>query len=225
MPGYKRQRTNGSYGSYKPRGAFQFKAPRSQRYSKIYQRMGENKFLDTAITGHVLASTGGTVDDSMNHVAQGTGESQRVGRQIRIHHVDIRGNFNFAEHATESNDICRFIVFLDKQANGAAATTTDILESANVHAFRNLANSKRFTILDDQHFTINSMNADAASNYGGFEKIYKLFKPFPKGIPVEFNNTAGAISEIRSNNIGTLFVNDKGNVAFGGTCRIKYSDA
>ncbi len=223
MPGYKRQRTNG--GGFKPRGAFQFKAPIPKKYSKIYQRLGETKFLDTSITGHVLGSTGGTVDDSMNHVAQGTTESQRVGRQIRIHHINIRGNFNFAEHATESNDVCRFIVFLDKQANGAAAVTADILESASVHAFRNLANTKRFQILDDKHFTINAMNADAASNYGGFEKIYNFFYKSAAGIPIEFNNTAGAIGEIRSNNIGTLFLNDKGNVAFGGTCRIRYSDS
>ncbi len=223
MPAIKRQRTN-SYGSYKRRGAFQFKGARPIRYSKIYQGVtGEKKFLETAVNLGV-AATGGLIEDSINHVAQGTGESQRVGRQIKIHNVSLRGAFNYPEHATQSYDMCRFIVYLDTQCNGAAAAVTDILETADEHAFRNLANSKRFRILQDMHFAMNSLTADAASQYGGVFKQHEFFWESKKGVDIEYNSTAGAIGEIRSNNIGILWVNQLGNVAYEATCRIRYSD-
>ncbi len=217
------------YGTYVPTAALARQAPfrpgiDRRNVGNLQVAQGEKKFLDTAITGHVLASTGGTIDDSMLHVAQGTAEQERIGRQITLHNISIKGHFNLAENATESADFCRFIVFLDTQCNGTPAVTADILESASVHSFRNLAKARRFTILQDLHFPINSNNADAASNYGGKFKDHSFYWYSRDGLPIEYNNTTGAIGELESNNVGTLFLNQDGNVAYAGTCRIRYSD-
>ncbi len=221
----------GGYGTYinVPTAALARQAPfrpgiDRRNVGNLQIAQGEKKFLDTAITGHILASTGGTVDDSMLHVAQGTAEQERIGRQITLHNISIKGHFNLAENATESADMCRFIVFLDTQCSGTPAVTADILESASVHSFRNLAKARRFTILQDLHFAINSNNADAASTYGGKFREHSFYWYSRDGLPVEYNNTTGAIGEIESNNIGTLFLNQDGNVAYAGTCRIRYSD-
>ncbi len=223
MPGLKRQRTN-TYGTYKRRGAFQFKAPQAKRYSKIYQKVSpERKFFETAISFAVGAGAG-LIEDSLVHISQGTEESQRVGRSVTLSSLHIRGVYNFVEHATVSADACRFIVYLDKQTNGATAAVTDILETADEKAYRNLSNTGRFEILADRYFTINSLTADGASNYGQVLKPLNINIPFKQGIKIEYNNTTGNITEIRSNNIGLLWIN-QGATSVTATARVRYLDS
>ncbi len=223
MPGYKRQRTNG--GRFKPRGAFQFKAPKQKRYSKIYVKPSqESKFLDGTISLGV-AATGGLVEDSLCHIPQGINESQRIGRTVTIHNIHIKGTYKFLEDATESADQCRFILYIDHQANGATASITDILETAHERSFRNLANSGRFTVLRDDYFVMNALTADAASNYGTVFRALNFNWYSKEGVKIEFNSTAGAITELRSNNIGLLWVNGTGTVGLDADYRVRYTDA
>lgn len=122
-------------------------------------------------------------------------------------------------------DHLRMIIYLDKQANGTSATVTDILQTANINAFNNLFNKERFVILRD---TIIDLVAEAGANDGTqdqFGIVQHSFSAFKKcRIPLEFSGATGAIAEIRSNNIGILFISQAGVAVVDYTTRIRFAD-
>ena len=126
----------------------------------------------------------------------------------------------------QSSDTVRMIMYLDKQANGAAAAVTDILESADWQSFNNLSNSGRFITLMDKSVILNYQNL--ASDGGGVVSstntaregaFYKMCN-----IPLEFSATTGAMGEIRSNNIGVLLISANGQAKFESKIRLRFSD-
>ncbi len=182
--------------------------------------LGEFKFFETALDEDPAGAA--VIEDSLVHIAQGDAENQRTGRTITIRGIHIRGYFEFAENATQSTETVRMMIVLDKQCNGTAAVATDILETDNPRAFKNLANTSRFVTLLDRYFTMNALNADAASNYGAFKLPFIYNKKC--SIPIHYNSTTGVIAEIRSNNILTLIANEDQNVALKATARVRFTD-
>ncbi len=126
----------------------------------------------------------------------------------------------------KSGDTVRVILYLDKQVNGATASATLILESANYQSFNNLSNSGRFCTLMDRTYTLNHTNL--ASDGAGVVSSSNIFvdDSFYKdcNIPIEFNSTSGVITEISSNNIGVLLLAKVGEVAFESKMRLRFSD-
>ena len=212
VPG--RDRVGGYYGRYAVGG-----------------RGGELKFLDldlddaTVAAGAVIQA-GGTI----NVIEQGVTESQRVGRKCTIKSINWRYQVRIPEYDDQANpdpgDTVRVILYLDKQCNGATAANTDILESADFQSFRNLANSGRFVILHDKVFSMNHFGVGSATagnlSTGEVVKNATFFKKC--NIPIEFNNTTGAIAEIRSNNLGVLICGQSGVAGFNSKIRLRFSD-
>ncbi len=196
--------------------------------------MGELKFFDT-IKAQTASNVAGVIlDDSLNHIAQGVTESERVGRKCTLKHISIHGIItnNLATALANTFQSLRLIVYLDKQANGATAAVTDILEDVGAqngyNSFYNLTNQGRFRILMDRKIqmrmpAVAQTGAGTFSTYG-LEYTWTLNKAL--NVPVEFSAAAGAIGEIRSNNIGILAIctgaNDEPNVGY--TCRVRFSD-
>ena len=207
-------RVAGFYGRYQPQG-------------------GERKFLDTLKAETTIAATGTIMDDSLNHIAQGADESERVGRKCTIRSLHIRGYVlhDSGTNLAQTTDIARIIVYLDKQCNGAAATPANILEDVTgtngVVSFRSLQESGRFKILMDRTIVpASTAGAGDTGTGGGFGESYKPFQ-FHKRcfVPVEFSGATGAIAEIRSNNIGIMAISQDGTAKLRYTARIRYSDA
>ncbi len=202
-------RTSGFYGKY--RGG----------------RNMELKFHDIDIDDAVIAQAG-TITDSINKIAQGTTEVTRIGRKCTIKSINWRYDLIMAAATSSSaaSDVVRIILYLDKQCNGATATATAILESDDYQSFNNLANKSRFRTLMDRTY---SLNAQAGGGDGTTEDYAEniTHDSFYKkcNIPVEFDSTAGAITEIRSNNIGILVLSKVGGIAtFTSKLRIRFSD-
>jgi hypothetical protein len=200
-----RTRTAGFYGRYQPMG-------------------GEQKFLDTTYAQTGQVSSGTITYPSVNLIAQGAGESERIGRKVTLKSLLLRYVcvLNNTTSPGSTEDVVRVIVFLDKQCNGQAATVTDILETANHLSFNNLANKNRFSILCDQSSDLNSNGAIAA---GFGEVVHTRSKYLRLNHAVEFSGATGAITEIRSNNIGILVITKGNNSLWNATVRIRYSDA
>jgi len=118
----------------------------------------------------------------------------------------------------------RVIVYVDKQANGAAAAITDIVKTAALASFRNMDQVDRFDILMDKVFKIGSGGTNALHTDEG-KKYWKINKKC--NYPVHFSSTTGAITELKSNNIGILYLADVANVnaAVASVCRVKFVDA
>ncbi len=191
----------------------------------------EMKFHDLDIDDAVIAQNGNIVQASCNLIAQGVTESTRVGRKCVIKSINWRFRVLLNEVNDAANpspgDVVRIIVYQDRQCNGATATVLGLLETDNFQSFNNLANKNRFLTLMDRTYTMNALtlSADAAGNFDAADmSINDTF--FKKcNIPIEFDNTTGAITEIRSNNIGVLLLSNIGVSGLDSKMRLRFTDS
>lgn len=210
-PGF--TRTTGFYGRYQPSG-------------------NELKFLDTAVTSPTTIPIAGSIlADSINVIPQGNGPSARIGRKVTIRSINWHWEILKQTHTTGSSgtEYVRVVLYLDKQCNGTAAVPADIMATSNYLSFRNLANTGRFSILMDKSYMIKDQAAagngttDRAFETGVRGSFYKKCK-----IPIEYDSTAttGALTTIRSNNLGVLLFSRTGALtSFTSTIRLRYSDS
>lgn len=205
-----------------------FVANRSQRPRVSAGRGGELKFFDQAISFATPSSSGTIFSGSMNPIVQGASEVNRIGRKCTVKRVDARFILQLAgdEDVLDSSDLVRIIVYLDKQANGAIATTLGLLESADLLSFNNLEENSRFRRLMDKTFLIQAggggLGADAAA-----KKSVRCFKYIKWGmnvnIPLEFSGAAGVIGEVRSNNLGFLAISLNDKATLSSETRIRFT--
>lgn len=152
----------------------------------------EFKFIDQVTTDNPGTSV--FAGQLLNGLTQGDTASTREGRQIRMKSVELMIRANL--HASATRSTCRILLVLDKQANGSTMTAAQCLENTsvgNVDAMRNLDNRKRFVILMDKRFVLNSDYPEKAMH------VYK--KLDIKTIYNSLNN--GNVGDINSN---ALFV-------------------
>ncbi len=188
----------------------------------------EQKFHDVDLIDAGIAQNGTIIADSINKIAQGVTETTRIGRKCTIRSINWRFRINLAA-GTASNataEVIRIIMYLDKQANGATATITDILETNDFQSFNNLANKSRFRTLMDRQYDLNATAGGGdgtTEDYGEVIVTDTLFKKV--NIPIEFDSTTGAITEIRSNNIGVLILAEAGAISnFASKIRLRFTD-
>lgn len=179
----------------------------------------ETKYLDTILASTTLATTGTILSPSLNIIAQGDGQSDREGRRVVITKISIRGIA--ATTAAEDTDAYRFILYQDKQCNGATATVANILESTVSLSFNNMSNSRRFKILWDTHNVVGPNAGVTAAFAQGLEWIKVNI---PCDIPIDYNSTAttGALTTQTSNNIGILGISVLGLVNVTYHVRIRF---
>ncbi len=186
----------------------------------------ENKFFDQDIDDAVVA-TGGTIQaaGSICNIAQGTTEIQRDGRKCVVNAINWRYSIKVPSNAAANGfDTVRVILYLDKQCNGATAAVGDILETDDYQSFNNLANRSRFRILLDRTHTLKQHGA--AGNGTTNETLTSMdnFSFYKKcQIPLEFSSTTGAITELRSNNIGVMLVGHLGTAVFESKMRLRFT--
>ncbi len=191
----------------------------------------ELKFLDTAKAATTTSATGTIFSPSLNVIVQDTGESERVGRKVVIQAIHMEGIVKIPTTATaaDTSDYVRIIVYQDKQTNGAAATVTNILETATVLSFNNLANKSRFQTLMDHRVSVNCSAGSGRGttdtlSYGESQENFSWHKKC--NIAVEYDNTVatGAIESQRSNNIGVLVISGEARASVAYNVRIRYTD-
>ncbi len=204
------------------------------RTSGYYGRFGptsnapELKFFDVAIDDAVVAATAAIAIDSCVKIAQGTTENTRIGRKCTVKSINWHFTVQLAGGVatTTSSDVVRVLLYLDKQCNGATATNANILEDiTDFQSFNNLANKNRFRTLMDRTYALNASAGGGntgSATYGEFVIQDAFYKKC--NIPIEYDSTAGAITEIRSNNIGVLLISQGNTSAFTSQMRIRFSD-
>ena len=207
-------RTGGYYGRYN---------------LSMGQTSVEKKWIDYTVASTVVTTGGSialwTTNGTLNVIPQGTGESQRVGRKVNIKNIYLHGNILLpsSNQVAATTDTFRMIVFIDKQANGATAAVLDLLTTANINSFRNLANQERFVVLKDKFYDINASTvSNATTTTGDTQYHIKMYKKLD--LPIEYSGAAGTIGEIKSNNLVMLCISEGGNVGFNYTMRIRYTD-
>jgi len=195
-------------------------------YGRFAGRNAEKKFFDGTLGSTACAAAGTILNASLNLIPQGVTESTRVGRKCVVKNLNMKGHVILPATTTaaSTSDIVRVIVYLDKQCNGATAGVTDILEATDIESFRNLANSQRFVVMYDKTKTINLSGCGLAATDTWAERVIPFKFSKACNIPLEFDSTTGAITEIRSNNIGVLGISESGLVAIQYRWRMRFSD-
>ncbi len=237
------KRFGSSSGTFTKRKRFTYaqkgKALTSSRVGGYYGRFangGELKFHDVDVDQAAADLSAGVIQNAgtLNIIAQGTTESERVGRKCIIKSIMWRSNIRQAglsnANSVQGSDTWRIIIYLDKQCNGATAAVTDILETADYQSFRNLSNVGRFQTLMDLTFIIHPSPCagDSATNDQGRNEVNKSF--YKKcDIKLEYDNSAttGALTSIRSNNIGMLIISKgvESVISLDSKIRMRFSDA
>lgn len=185
----------------------------------------ELKFFDTGVNFNFDTVGEVPATGQLNLIPQGVTENTRVGRKCVIKSIYFKGYVIMDPSTLQGADICTMYLVLDKQANGGAAAVTDVLSGTNVViGVNNLSNSQRFTIIKKFDFVFNPTAGVAAAYSKQIRKV-SYFKRC--NIPLEFSNTSGTLSGIRSNNLfliaGTAGITDD-SATIDMTCRVRFSD-
>lgn len=188
-------------------------------YSRNQGHAGpELKALDTDISALGLDTTGTPL--LINGVAQGNDLNNRIGRKFQIKSILIRGNIRAGSTAVSGRS-WRFLVIYDKQCNGTALTTAQVLSANNMGGLQNLDNRERFVILADKMKWVGAPNADNT------EVNLKLY--LKCNLPVTNSGTGATVASIATGSIYVLGCSDvvAGTAAPAPqnlTARIRYKD-
>lgn len=170
-----------------------------------------------------VVSTTGTIH-FINGVAQGTGESDRIGREVWIKSLQLRFNIQLGTAATPTN-LCenhvRVIVYSDKAQNGAANLVTDVLDTASYSSLTSMKNASRIWIHQDKLLSLSS-HGDRSLSYNSYIKLNKK---------VVYGGPDGSVGSCQTNGLHVLVIsttNESGYTtptmySFG--ARIRYTDA
>lgn len=204
----KRQRTTTPYQQRKKAKLSRQSSMTIAKANKIV-RSQETKYYDFSKTATNLAQTGTLLTASCVTIAQGANESERIGKKIFVTKIMLRGSIRIPSStsiADASNKI-RIIVFHDRQANknGTAVTASQLLVSDTINHFRNLDNSRRFKFLCDKTMNINQLcggGNGTSDRLGEVTKGFQIYKDV--NIPINYDSTTGAITELTESNIGII---------------------
>jgi len=186
---------------------------------------GEWKSLDVA--GSMAADTTGSVQ-LLNGCARGDDINMRNGRMTVMRSISLAGTLEVTA-GTGVDQVQRFLIVLDKQANGAPPGVTGpggVLETVGAgylpYAHPNLENRNRFVILFDSGPVVLNASGEPGS------KVPFRYKKYVY-MPVTFNGgNAGTVADIVT---GSIYAVTVGTVAPGATAggnyfrsRIRYED-
>lgn len=167
---------------------------------------------------------------SLLQIAQGTTKNNRIGNKLLLY--QIRGKLTFLLNqeaiAGVPNDVVRFILYKDNQANGAAATTNEILDTAingtvNIQSMQAMDFVDRITIIKDRYFTLNPLyGVEGASS--GAVLLHMKFSHKCRA-EIRYSSTTGAITEVQSDNYGIMLVSQNAATqVLSGQVRVYWKD-
>jgi len=194
---------------------------RSGGYSFTASGGKELNFKNTDISG-TESTTARVV--LLNGIAQGTSASERVGRRITIKSVELKARLSAGASGTLA--AVRYAIVLDRQANAATASFTDIYDAALPESLRNISNKARFQVVWDSGIMPVIGNASTILTDDSRHSV-EFYKKV--GYPVQYNAVSGGtIGDIQTN---ALYFVSIGDVAAGvtapvmvGQARIRYAD-
>lgn len=191
--------------------------------------MDELKFFDTTLSFSFDATAEVPATGQLCLIPQGNTQSTRDGRHAVVESIEVRAKLNFAIAAAAApiSGCTRLALVVDTQCNGAAAAVTDVYSVDLLpEGFRQLNNEDRFRVLRTWTHRWGVV-AGATTAYAVTPPVY-IEEFVPVLIPIDWNSTTGALTEIRSNNIFLMAQANSGQgniddlVTFAGVCRLRF---
>lgn len=192
----------------------------------------EKKFIDVNITANQYLVSGSAAITLLNGIVQGTDENTRIGRQMNIKSIYLKGTVQ-SSTTTVGNGNIRTIIVVDQevpQSSGSGQTMaiTDFLVSDQLVSLNNLNNRKRFKILHNEVCQFAGQVITSTTSIGGLPTSHYIdfFKKLD--ITCEFNsNDNGNIGDFTKNAIYLITYTDNLSVANLNTnlfSRVRFTD-
>lgn len=215
-----------------PRAGFQ-SVPRSRGASVV----GEMKYFDTertAVAVGLVTTTwvAGTILDptTFNTLivpVTGSAINQRIGRDIRVMKIKIRGVVGCAAQAAQATadaaSTIRLMLVLDTQTNAAQMTSAQLMTDqaaadTTIFSFQNLNNFGRFRVIKDKIFMLQAPTTfnDAAGTGAqyGIKRTFKWNVKFRVPVRIRFNATnGGTVADIVDNSFHIVCGTDANGLA------------
>lgn len=204
---------------------------------------GEMKYFDTSLNQLVSASTTWTstmVDPTPLTLVVptvGAGVNQRIGKEIKVMSIKIRGSLTIANAEGAATGIppnlIRLMLVRDKQTNATQMTGAQLMtpQSANtlaVLSFQNIDNFGRFEVLKDKTIVIedpNLVGTDTLHDNNGKIRYFKINHKFKFPISMRFNATnGGTVADIVDNSFHLVANNQYTGVSLNYVCRVCYKE-
>lgn len=217
---YRRKAPQSSFQKYGPSIA-SIAATAATMVAKRYLNT-ETKFYDSSVAQTPNNVTG--TSNLLNAMGQGASSEQRVGNSIRMKSVFFQGRVNI--HASATSSTVRLALVLDRQANGAAPSYSSaaggngIYENATVDSWRDMGNTKRYTILATRRIVVDSDDPEKTF-------LLKSKLPYAAGKVAYYPGvSAGSIGDISTGSLYLFCFSDEvTNVpSVDGRVRVRYLD-
>lgn len=180
----------------------------------------ELKWLDTEISNVTVDTSWEHYEDltkkCLSAVPQGNADSERVGSQIIIKSISVRGLLvqpsGIDTLKPKFDTLVRLQLVQDTQTNGTQLFAPDVMQATasallEIASYRNLAQSGKFKVLSN---TMVQVVPNSTSKGGGGASSFanpQLLSPFMinvdflSGIEVNFSGSGGTISDVVDNSI------------------------
>ncbi len=209
---------------YRSSGAM---VPYKKRYFRGKGDEKEYKFHDVSTDDAVVSTTWLSTGRSLLLIAQGTDESERIGRKIMVTSITTKVHV-FLPCTTNScltHDTFIIKLMLDTQCNETDASNADIVDQVtNYQSFNNLANRTRFVTLWSK--VVNLQNVSGAGNgtTNTFGEMSVDFTMHHRAmIPIEYDAVTGAVTSITSNNLFLFSCSRHGLCGYISRTRIRFT--
>lgn len=172
----------------------------------------ERKVAESSFSGSVNTS-GNLV--LLNGLTLGDTKYTRDGQSIKMNSILMRWTASLNASATRTT--MRVIIFVDKQANAAAPTIANVLDSVSTYSPMNLDYGSRFRIMYDRFLTLDDVNT--AFRHG------KVFKKLNFHCKYDTSNN-GDITDITTNSVYLLLLSNEptNTPSFAMDCRMRFID-
>jgi len=206
-----------------------------KKFKKLDKEI-ESKTIDKST--NAIMNSEGTSLFLLNNLAQGTTSGTRVGDEIRMTSMQIRGWIQPISSELGVH-LDRLLIVLDKQSNGAAPVLANVLKSVSttvIDPYNKAYVPERFKILYDKTWTLNPKAVSVFNPSDGITSAYAPFTiPFKKTILLNKKADYGLsnnnnITDISSGSIYAFLLSTEADAsATNSTCimmsRIFYRDA
>lgn len=171
----------------------------------------EQKQINIIYAAANVPTTGSMVATTFCMFAQGITSSTRIGQKIKWIKFKVTFVYTLEQQNTFSWDICRTIMYLDKQPNGAVPPTTVLLTTNTTYlSSLYLQNKKRIKILADNFNLVNAQTGTGAVTFYPCT-VYRTIE-FKCAITTMFQGSTGIIGDVLTNNIGFYHISANGAV-------------
>lgn len=192
-----------------------------KRYVKnCMERASELKVSVNAPTVVAAVGTAGTIVNPVviSQIAQGSGDGDRDGNQIKVTSVRIKGYVI----TNQTTNYFRLIVFRDTQANGTTPAVTDILYTASAYDLYNTskvigAGGARFKILTDRVYNM-TQNVTATTIWRPFDL------KFGQDFAVTYTGNTGTATSVGTNSVWILAIAMDATTSFNFACQADFHD-